>query len=137
MFLASSLLRQVLPVFTESLLDLVEKTLACMENKLLLIVKGAKQFFFLHMILALVKAKLWPDQAEALKKGAIDRIGVIAYSLLAHHSDGAANDAEGVSSSLVININQVTALTNVAGPQPGVRLRPDSARQHECKCQCL
>ncbi|KAL1981751.1 hypothetical protein VTN96DRAFT_2178 [Rasamsonia emersonii] len=94
----SSLLRQVLPGITESLLDLVEKTLACMETKLLLIVKGAKQFFFLHMILALVKAKLWPDQAESLKKGAIDRIGVIAYSLLAHHSDGSANDAEGVPS---------------------------------------
>ncbi|KAL1968192.1 hypothetical protein VTN77DRAFT_2027 [Rasamsonia byssochlamydoides] len=90
----SSLLRQVLPVFTESLLSLVEKTLSCMENKLL-IVKGAKQFFFLHMILALVKAKLWPDQAALLKKSVIDRIGVIAYNLLVHHQENSANDAEG------------------------------------------
>jgi len=97
-------------VFTESLLALVEKTLACMENKILLIAKGAKQFFFLHMIMALVKAKLWPDQAPILKKGVVDRMGVIAYGLLAHHSN-ATNDAEALEPvcllSYPINRNRV------------------------------
>jgi hypothetical protein len=63
-----------------------------MESKLLLVVKGAKQFFFLNMVLALVKAELYPDQAELMKQTIIDRIGHVAYSLLMRNVDGQSQD---------------------------------------------
>jgi hypothetical protein len=132
-FAASSLLRQVIPVFTESLLALVEKTLECMESKILLIAKGAKQFFFLHMIMALVKGKLWPDQAAALKKSVVDRIGVIAYSLLAHQN--AVEDSAGIEPVGCIlckleprNANDPTEPAS----EPDIGFRSDSTRQYEC-----
>jgi hypothetical protein len=90
----SNLLRQVVPAFTESLLDLVEKTISCMEARLLLVIKGAKQFFFLYMIFALVKAELYPDQAEEIKSLILDRILSVTYRIL-RGSDG-WNIIEGI-----------------------------------------
>ncbi|RAO66923.1 uncharacterized protein BHQ10_002935 [Talaromyces amestolkiae] len=102
----SNLLRQVLPAFTESLLDLVEKTISCMEARLLLIIKGAKQFFFLYMIFALVKAELYPDQSEEIKKLILDRILSVTYRIL-RGSDG-LNILEGID--LQPSISQVPSL---------------------------
>ncbi|QGA19506.1 hypothetical protein EYB26_007195 [Talaromyces marneffei] len=104
----SNLLRQVLPAFTESLLDLVEKTISCMEARLLLVIKGAKQFFFLYMIFALVKAELYPDQAEEIKRLILDRILSVTYRTL-RGSDG-LNIPEGID--LQPSISQVPSLTS-------------------------
>lgn len=90
----SNLLRQILPAFTESLLDLVEKTISCMEARLLLVIKGAKQFFFLYMIFALVKAELHPDQADEIKRHILDRILTVTYRIL--QGSEALNILEGI-----------------------------------------
>ncbi|EED15333.1 C6 transcription factor, putative [Talaromyces stipitatus ATCC 10500] len=103
----SNLLRQVLPAFTESLLDLVEKTISCMEARLLLVIKGAKQFFFLYMIFALVKAELYPDQAEEIKRLIVDRILTVTYRIL-RGSDGTVS-LDGID---LPSISQVPSLAS-------------------------
>lgn len=79
---ASSLLRQVIPTITESLIDLVERTLVTLESRLLLITKSAKQFFFLYMIFALVKSELYPDRAEEIRNIILDHICTVTYRIL-------------------------------------------------------
>lgn len=78
----SDLLRQVIPEFTESLFHLVERAISCLEDRLLWVIKGAKQFIFLYMIFALVKAELYPDQADEIKIKIADRILATTYRLL-------------------------------------------------------
>ncbi|KAH8693920.1 putative C6 transcription factor [Talaromyces proteolyticus] len=83
----SNLLRQVLPVITDSLVDLVEKSIICLENKLMVMAKGAKQFFILNLLFSLVKAELYPDQAELFKKLTIERISAVAQNLIMRDSE--------------------------------------------------
>lgn len=59
----------------------------CLEARLLLVVKGAKEYFFMSTILALVKAKLWPAQANLYKQEVIDRVIMFAQTLLTRHAN--------------------------------------------------
>ena len=59
-----------------------------METKLLTVVKGIKHCFLLRMILICVKVKLWPDQAQTIKRETVEHLGGIAYSILAYNTNG-------------------------------------------------
>lgn len=59
----------------------------CLEARLLLVVKGAKEYFFMSTILALVKAKLWPAQGNMYKQEVIDRVIMFAQTLLTRHAN--------------------------------------------------
>lgn len=59
----------------------------CLEARLLLVVKGAKEYFFMSTILALVKSKLWPTQGNMYKQEVIDRVIIFAQTLLARHAN--------------------------------------------------
>ena len=72
--------------FPESLLSLVEAILACLEARLFLLVKGAKEYFFLSALIALVKTKLSPAQTSAHKQEVVDRILSFAQTLFMKHS---------------------------------------------------
>ncbi|KAE8371229.1 hypothetical protein BDV26DRAFT_276517 [Aspergillus bertholletiae] len=80
-------LPQTLPGLPESLITLVEMTLTCLETQLLLVVKGAKEYFFMSTILALVKARLWPVQATAYKQEVVDRVIFFAQTLFTRHAN--------------------------------------------------
>lgn len=66
---------------------MVEKTLKALEDKILVVAKGAKHYFFLTMIYALVKSKLRPEQADLYKKETGDRITSLAFRLLCRDTD--------------------------------------------------
>lgn len=61
--------------------------LASVETRLLLVVKGAKEYFFMSTLLALVKAKLWPAQANVFKQEVVDRVIYFAQTLLSRHAN--------------------------------------------------
>ncbi|OGM45806.1 C6 transcription factor [Aspergillus bombycis] len=80
-------LPQTLPGLPESLITLAEMTLTCLETQLLLVVKGAKEYFFMSTILALVKARLWPAQATGYKQEVVDRVIFFAQTLFTRHAN--------------------------------------------------
>ncbi|KAE8158038.1 hypothetical protein BDV40DRAFT_276834 [Aspergillus tamarii] len=80
-------LPQTLPGLPESLITLVEMTLTCLERQLLLVVKGAKEYFFMSTILALVKARLWPAQATVYKQEVVNRVIFFAQTLFTRHAN--------------------------------------------------
>lgn len=82
----STLLTRSLPGFAESLLALVETTLLSLEARLLLVAKGAKEYFYMSAILAMVKTKLWPEQATVYKRQVVDRILALAQTLFQRHA---------------------------------------------------
>lgn len=67
-------------------MSLVEAVLACLEARLYLVVKGAKEYFFLSALIGLVKAKLSPAQANTHKQEVVDRILSFAQSLFSQHA---------------------------------------------------
>lgn len=75
-----------LPGLSESLLALVETTLAALEGRFLLVIKGAKDYFFLSTIVALVKAKLWAAQATMYKQQVVERVLSFAQTLFSRHA---------------------------------------------------
>lgn len=75
-----------LPGLPDSLLSLVETALIPLEGRFLLIVKGAKDYFFLSTIAALVKAKLWPAQAIMHKQQVVERVLSFAQTLFTRHA---------------------------------------------------
>lgn len=75
-----------LPGLPESLLSLVQTALNCLEGRFLLLVKGAKDYFFLSTIVALVKAKLWPTQAVMHKQQVVERVLSFAQTLFSRHA---------------------------------------------------
>ncbi|KAB8260197.1 putative C6 transcription factor [Aspergillus pseudonomiae] len=79
-------LPQTLPGLPESLITLAEMTLTCLETQLLLVVKGAKEYFFMSTILDLVKARLWPAQATVYKQEVVDRVIFFAQTLFTRHA---------------------------------------------------
>ncbi|KAL2835034.1 hypothetical protein BDW59DRAFT_155858 [Aspergillus cavernicola] len=83
----STSLIHTLPGLPESLISLVEVALTCLESRLLLVVKGAKEYFFMSTILALVKSKLWPAQASAYKQEVVERVIRFAQTLFTMHSE--------------------------------------------------
>ncbi|KNG84458.1 C6 transcription factor [Aspergillus nomiae NRRL 13137] len=80
-------LPQTLPGLPESLITLAEMTLTCLETQLLLVVKGAKEYFFMSTILDLVKARLWPAQATVYKQEVVDRVIFFAQTLFTRHAN--------------------------------------------------
>ncbi|KAE8351250.1 hypothetical protein BDV28DRAFT_23365 [Aspergillus coremiiformis] len=80
-------LPQTLPGLPESLIALVEMTLTCLETQRLFVVKGAKEYFFMSTILALVKARLWPGQANVYKQEVVDRVIFFAQTLFTRHAN--------------------------------------------------
>ena len=50
-------------------------------------VKGAKDYFFLSTIVALVKAKLWPTQAVTYKQQVVERILAFTQTLFSWHAN--------------------------------------------------
>ncbi|KAL4926887.1 putative C6 transcription factor [Aspergillus undulatus] len=105
--LNSSSLIQTLPGLPESLVSLVEVALACMEIRLLLVIKGAKEYFFMSTIVALVKAKLWPMQATVYKQEVVERVILFAQTLFTRHANCAHLGDLGMGS---FKTNQVPSL---------------------------
>ncbi|THC90873.1 hypothetical protein EYZ11_009671 [Aspergillus tanneri] len=71
----------------ESLISLVETILICLETRLLLVVKGAKEYFFMSTILALAKVTLWPEQANVYKQEVVERVIFFAQTLFSRHAN--------------------------------------------------
>lgn len=69
------------------LLSLAESTLMSLEAQLLLVVKGAKEYFFMSTIIALVKTRLWPAQGNMYKQEVIDRVIMFAQTLFTRHAN--------------------------------------------------
>lgn len=83
---SSMFLMHTLPGLPDSLLSLVETALISLEGRFLLVVKGAKDYFFLSTIVALVKAKLWPAQAIIYKQQVVERVLSFAQTLFSRHA---------------------------------------------------
>lgn len=112
----------MVPSITDALLELIEKTMTWMERRLLIVTKGAKQHFFTSIILALVKARLWPDQAELLKQKLIEHISILAAAMLKRHQTLTAgsrsypgDDDSDNNLNINLNINDNSAVMKVSG----------------------
>lgn len=81
-----TLLTRTLPGFAESLLSLVDAVLLSLEGRLLLVSKGAKEYFYTSTILAMAKTKLWPDQAAIYRQQVVDRLLALAQALFQRHA---------------------------------------------------
>lgn len=79
-------LLHTLPGFADSLLSLVETALISLEGRYLLVVKGAKDYFFLSTIVALVKARLWPAQELIFKQQVVQRVLSFAQTIFSRHT---------------------------------------------------
>ncbi|KAL3431299.1 hypothetical protein BDV09DRAFT_152199 [Aspergillus tetrazonus] len=101
-----------LPGLPETLISLVEVALACMESWLLLVIKGAKEYFFMSTILALVKTKLWPVQATVYKQEVVERVILFAQTLFTRHANCAHLGELGMGS---FKTNQVPSLNSIQG----------------------
>jgi len=75
-----------LPGLPDSLLSLVESALVSLERRFLQVIKGAKDYFFLSTIVALVKAKLCPAQAIVYKQQVVERVLSFAQTLFSRHA---------------------------------------------------
>ncbi|PYH98263.1 hypothetical protein BO71DRAFT_371435 [Aspergillus ellipticus CBS 707.79] len=84
---SSICLTRTLPGLPESLIALVEVVLTCLESRLLLVVKGAKEYFFMSTIVALVKVGLWPSQAHIYKQEVVERVILFAQTLFTRHAN--------------------------------------------------
>ncbi|KAJ5153127.1 uncharacterized protein N7482_009605 [Penicillium canariense] len=84
---SSAFILHTIPGLPDSLLSLVETALICLEGRSLLVVKGAKDYFFLSTIVALVKAKLWPTQSIMYKQQVVERILAFAQTLFSRHAN--------------------------------------------------
>lgn len=87
-----------LPGIPESLLSLVETILISLEGRFLLVVKGAKDYFFLSTIVALVKAKIWPTQVTMYKQQVVERVLSFAQTLFTRHATCEHLGAPGMGS---------------------------------------
>lgn len=97
----SPLLRQTIPGITDSLLDLIDRILSCIENRQPMIVKGLKQFFILSMVLTAVKGHLFPHQAEIHKQLTIERMTALAQSMILRDTEGTTDGVDLVSLSIL------------------------------------
>lgn len=87
-----------LPGLPDSLLSLVETILISLESRFLLVVKGAKDYFFLSTIVALVKGKIWPAQAIMYKQQVVERVLSFAQTLFSRHATCEHLGAPGMGS---------------------------------------
>ncbi|KAJ5161077.1 hypothetical protein N7492_006469 [Penicillium capsulatum] len=112
---SSMFLLQTLPGFTDSLVALVESALVILERRSLLVVKGAKDYFFLSTIVALVKAKLWPEQASLYKQQVVERVLSFAQTLFSRHATCEHLGPPGMGS---FQDNQVASFLSTPGMAP-------------------
>jgi Fungal specific transcription factor domain/Fungal Zn(2)-Cys(6) binuclear cluster domain len=111
---ASNLVRHVIPAITDSLLDLVDRIILTLETRLVLVIKSAKQFFFLYMIFALVKSALYPEQADEIRSVILDRICMTTYRIL-RGVDGTSNvDGIDLVANPSLNVYRYTNEMNQA-----------------------
>ena len=68
------------------MLSLVDIVLQSLEARLLLVAKGAKEYYYMCTIQAITKTKLWPEQANINKQQVVDRLLTFAQTLFQHHS---------------------------------------------------
>ncbi|KAJ6111844.1 hypothetical protein N7523_007905 [Penicillium sp. IBT 18751x] len=101
-----------LPGLPDSLLSLVEAALIFLEGRFLLVVKGAKDYFFLSTIVALVKAKLWPAQALIYKQQVVERVLSFAQTMFSRHATCEHLGTPGMGS---FKNNQVAAFIATPG----------------------
>ncbi|KAJ5725920.1 uncharacterized protein N7483_007277 [Penicillium malachiteum] len=104
-----------LPGIPDSLMSLVETALLALEVRFLLIVKGAKDYFFLSTISALVKAKLWPAQAIMYKQQVVERVLSFAQTLFTRHATCEHLGNPGMGN---FKDNQVSAFLSTPGMAP-------------------
>ncbi|GLB08974.1 hypothetical protein AtubIFM57258_004883 [Aspergillus tubingensis] len=112
---ASTFLTRTLPGLPESLISLVEVVLTCLESRLLLVVKGAKEYFFMSTIVALVKVGLWPSQAQIYKQEVVERVILFAQTLFTRHANCAHLGEWGLGN---FKTNQVPSLNATPGLAP-------------------
>lgn len=117
-------------------MSLVESVLACLEARLYLVVKGAKEYFFMSALIGLVKAKLSPAQSNTHKQEVVDRILSFAQTLFNQHSICNHLGDHGMGSFAAqvreLSIHLDHLLTSLRypisrrDPSWAIRLRPDS-----------
>ncbi|KAI2697960.1 CAZyme family GH43 [Penicillium roqueforti] len=83
--ISSAFILHNIPGIPESLLSLVETALIALEERSLLVTKGAKDYYFLSTIVGLVKARLWPAQATMYKQQVVERVLSFAQILFSRH----------------------------------------------------
>ncbi|KAJ6133198.1 hypothetical protein N7471_008413 [Penicillium samsonianum] len=83
--ISSTFILHNIPGIPESLLSLVETALIALEERSLLMTKGAKDYYFLSTIVALVKSRLWPTQATMYKQQVVERVLSFAQILFSRH----------------------------------------------------
>ncbi|XHG09652.1 hypothetical protein AWENTII_012695 [Aspergillus wentii] len=113
---SSSFMTRTLLGLPESLIGLVEAILICLEARLLLVVKGAKEYFFMSTILSLVKAKLWPVQAHVYKQEVIERVIIFAQTLFTRHATCAHLGNPGMGGFKTNQVASLAASTGLAPP---------------------
>jgi hypothetical protein len=96
-------------------MSLVETALIALEVRFLLVVKGAKDYFFLSTIGALVKAKLWPAQAMMYKQQVVERVLSFAQTLFQRHATCEHLGSPGMGN---FKDNQVVAFLATPGMPP-------------------
>ncbi|KAJ5197988.1 uncharacterized protein N7498_007105 [Penicillium cinerascens] len=109
---SSLFMMHTLPGLPDSLLALVESALVSLEDRFLLVIKGAKDCFFLSTIVALVKAKLWTVQAIVYKQQVVERVLSFAQKLFTRHATCEHLGASGMGS---FKNNQVAAFVATSG----------------------
>ncbi|CAG7937206.1 unnamed protein product [Penicillium nalgiovense] len=83
--ISSTFILHNIPGIPESLISLVETALIALEERSLLMTKGAKDYYFLSTIVALVKSRLWPAQATMYKQQVVERVLSFAQILFSRH----------------------------------------------------
>jgi hypothetical protein len=103
----------------ESLVSLAETVLTCLESRWLLVVKGAKEYFFMSTLLALAKVTLWPGQANLYKQEVVNRVIFFAQTLFTRHANCAHLGEWGMGN---FKTNQVSLWTTEYGRTEASRI---------------
>lgn len=109
-------LTRTLTGMPESLVSLAETVLTCLESRWLLVVKGAKEYFFMSTLLALAKVTLWPGQANLYKQEVVNRVIFFAQTLFTRHANCAHLGEWGMGNFKTNQVPSVTASTTMGTP---------------------
>lgn len=112
---SSAFILHTLPGLPDSLISLVESALISLEGRFLLVVKGAKDYFFLSTIVALVKSKVWPTQSIIFKQQVVERVLSFTQTLFTRHATCEHLGAPGMGN---FKDNQVAAFVATPGMAP-------------------
>ncbi|KAL5359767.1 hypothetical protein BJX96DRAFT_174658 [Aspergillus floccosus] len=100
----------------ESLVSLAETILTCLESRWLLVVKGAKEYFFMSTLLALAKVTLWPGQANLYKQEVVNRVICFAQALFTRHANCAHLGEWGMGNFKTNQVPSMNASTTMGPP---------------------